>query len=411
MTGSRENLASPSRFITRPGLIIFSVAVILRLYLLFAVPLYPARGFVPGYNDEPLHLQYVMHMASGGGWPTWADSPDSLNYLTDAYIHPPTYYIISATVYRLFQHFNVGFGLYGARLVSMLFGLTAGLFIYRTASLWFSDRRIAVGALAAGLLAPNAVIFTSVVTNDALLYCLAALAIHSLALCRLGRGGAVREVLSGAFIAAAVWAKMSGLTLIPLAWFAAPPQAPAGDRWLSRARVLLVAVMLIMPLLLRNVTNYGQLVPGQSTPLSEKYWPEQAVGVSGGALSHPLPAAATCLRLAAVPLMQAWGSFPEKSVSLMWVLFWGIVLGAGIHRSLFRPPRGYLFPAAVILVLTGFIWHNIRLYQVEFRLLTPAFPALATLSSLGADRLKMPPLLQALLWFLPILLLPVFYRI
>ncbi len=392
----------------RPVLIVIVVAVVLRVLFLIAIPLYPDRNILPGYNDEPLHLQYVRHIAEGGGWPTWIDSADSLNFLTDAYIHPPTYYILTAPVYKLFRNFGSSAGLYGARLTSLLFGLIAGIFIYRTAQMWFKDERIAIGALTAGLLAPNSVIFTSIVTNDALLYCLSALAIYSLSMCRLGKGGSIRQILTGAFIAAAVWAKMSGLTLIPLAWFAASPEASTGDRWMARLQVFLVAIMLIMPLLLRNLSNYGQFVPGQSAPLSEEYWPQQAVGVSGGAIHHPIPAVMTFLRLAAVPLMDVWGSILEKSVSLLWILLWGAVFLLGVYKSIRMKPRKNMLLAAIALVAVGFIWHNVKLYQVEFRLFTPAFPALAVVTAMGASQTRLSLILQGLLWIVPLILLPFF---
>jgi len=370
------------------------------------MPEYPDRTILPGYNDEPLHLHYVKHMASGGDWPIW--SPDSLNHLTDAYIHPPVYYSFTAPAFKLGEWIKTGWGLYAARLVSVIFGIVAGLFIYRIALLWFDDRSIAAGALAAGLLAPNAIMFTSIVTNDSLLYCFSALAIHSLVQCRLGKSGVWRDVLTGGYIAAAVWVKMSGLTLIPLAWFAASPAARAGDRWLRRVRVFLIAIMLIMPLLLRNVAFYGSFVPGQRTPLSEEYWPEKAVGAYGGAVSHPISAVKTCLRLAAVPLMDVWGSIFEKGFSMLWVLVGGGVFLAGVHLLIGRPPRDYIFVMAVALVVMGFIWHNIRLYQVEFRLMMPAFPAMAMLAAKGAAELKIPVWVQVIFWCLPILLMPFF---
>ena len=389
-------------------LLIFLVALLLRIGVMALMPLYPARDVLPGYNDEPLHLHYVEHIAAGNSWPIWTESGDSLNYLTDAFIHPPTYYSISAPMYRLFEVVQDGWGLYGVRIMSMIFGLIAGLMIYHTALLAFNDSRIATGAMAAGLLAPNAVIFTSITTNDALLYCFSAMALHSLIYLRLGKGGITRELLTAGFIAAAVWTKMSGLTLIPLAWFAAQPWAEAPKRWRSRVRVLLLVIMLIMPLMARNIAHYGQIVPGQRTPLAEEYWPEQAVGGSGGGVTHPVDSVKLLLRYAAVPLMDVWGSLPEKGVSLLWTLFWLVIFSTGACLQIRRKPLDYLYVAAILLVVLGLIYHNLKLYQVEFRLLTPAFPAMAIITSIGADRLKIPPLIQGFIWCVPLILIPFF---
>jgi len=392
-----------------PVLLILLIAFTVRLYLLIALPLYPDKGILPGYNDEPLHLHYVEHIASGGEWPTWIASPDSLNYLTDAYVHPPLYYSIGVPFFRLGEKINDGLGLYSVRLLSIILGLIAGLFIYRTTLLLFNDRYTAISALAIALLAPNAVFFTSIVTNDALLYCLSALTLHSLVICHRGGCNALRQVITGSFIAASIWSKMSGLTLLPLAWFAAAPSGAKEQRWRSKARVFIVAVMLIMPLVARNIINYGQPVPGQQKPLADQYWPEKAVGVAGGAVLHPVQAVKTCLRLAAVPLMDLWGSRLEKGTSAIWLAFWGIVLLTGLISILLKPPRDYLLPAALGCVILGFIWHNIHLYQVEFRLLMPAFPALAVISARGAGSLKLPIAIQIILLLMPTVLLTFFH--
>ncbi len=401
-----RNVGAPRLSFRRAFLTILILAVLLRLFILLFLPLYPERGILPGYNDEPLHLQYVRHMASEGNWPIWESSPDSLNYLTDAYVHPPLYYSITSRVYKLSEHITEGGGLYGARLLSIIFGLIAGLFIYHTALLYFRDSNIALSAFAAALLMPNTILFTGIVTNDALLYCMAALAIHSLVLCRSGGKNILREIITGGFIAAAVWTKMSGLTLIPLAWFAANPESRNRNRWLTRVRVFIIAIMLIMPLLLRNISGYGQFVPGQRTPLSEEYWPQQAVGVSGGGIHHPVKATMTWLRLAVVPLMDVWGSLQEKILSVLWIIVWGAVFLFGSYLLLREKPPDYFLLSIVLLVMVGFIWHNIRLYQVEFRLLMPAFPVLAMITAKGAASLRIPIMIQMVIWCLPILLLP-----
>ncbi|MDP8240108.1 MAG: hypothetical protein P9X24_13545 [Candidatus Hatepunaea meridiana] len=372
------------------------------------MPLYPASHILPGYNDEPLHLQYVKFIGSGGGLPVWEYSSDSLNYLTDAYIHPPAYYFLTVPFYTIAETLQEGWGLYGPRFVSIIFGLIAGFFIYKTALLWFKDERIATGALAAGLLAPNAVFFTSIVTNDSLVYCLSAIAVFYVVLCRLSRGEVSKQIITAVFIAGAVWAKMSGLTLIPLAWFAASPDLPNRDKWLVRVRILLVIIVLISPLLIRNLVVYDQFVPGQRTPLADEYWPEHAVGVSGGAVFHPVSAIATCLRLSAVPFMDIWGSLLEKGISSTWVLFWGCILLLGTYRMIRKKPKDYTLLATVALVVIGFLWHNIGLYQVEFRLFMPAFPAMAVIVASGAAAMRLPSLVQALLWCLPLLLMPFF---
>jgi 4-amino-4-deoxy-L-arabinose transferase-like glycosyltransferase len=243
-------------------------------------------------------------------------------------------------------------------------------------------------------------LFTSIVTNDALLICLAAMCFHSLILTRRGMGGAGRQVMTGLLMAGAVWAKMSGLVLLPLAWFAVPRGAATGERWAGRVRVLFVAIIVIAPLVAWNQAHYGSPVP--FTPVN---MPEETLGVKGGAVFHPLMAVKIWLRTAASPLDAVWGPLVERLVSLTWVVLWGGLTAVGWLTLMRTERKDYLLPAMIAFAMLGFVFYNVTRFQVEFRLLGPAFPALAVLASVGAGSARLKPLTQALLWLAPLVLL------
>ena len=382
---------------------LFIIGALLRLGFVFMAPMYPVAGVVPGYNDEPLHLFYVQHLASGGGWPIWGVSADSSQHLAGEFTQPPLYYALAASPYKLGEALQTGWGLYLVRLLSVICGLLAALFTHRMATLLFreeSGKIIAAGVLAAMLLAPNAVVFSSLVTNDALLMALSALALYSIVRCRESGVSVARQFLTGLFIAAAVWTKLSGLLLIPLVWFAAPSESSPNQKWALRVRIGLVALMGIMPLLAWNLAHYGHLMP--RTP---GYEPESVLGIAGGALYHPLMALKIYLRTAAQPLDAVWGSLPEKLTSLVWVIIWGGLTAFGALLLIKQRTAPLLLALAGIVIL-GFVYRNISLFQVEFRTHAPAFPALAVMAGVGAARAGLNLPTQAILWLTPLIIMP-----
>jgi len=384
-------------------LALIGLGLALRLSFAWMTPLFPDRSILPGYNDEPLHLFYVQHLAAGGGIPVWGVSADTSEHLAGEFTQPPLYYATASSPYKLGEALHNGWGMYLARLVSVICGLVAALFTYRIATLWFRNdggNVIALGAFAAMLLAPNAVVFSSIVTNDALLMALSALSLYSIIRCRSESTSVTRQFLTGLFIAAAVWTKLSGLLLIPLIWFAAPPEASPNFKWALRLRIGLVAVMGVMPLFAWNLAHYGHIIP--RTP---GYDPESVLGITGGAVHHPVMALKIWLRTAAQPLDAVWGSLPEKLVSLVWVVIWGGVTTFGAF-TLLKGKTGGLFLTSAALLLLAFIYRNIGLFQVEFRTLAPAFPALAVMAGVGAAGANLSVITQVILWVTPLVILP-----
>ena len=371
----------------------------IRLVFVIFTPLYPNEQILPGYNDEPLHLKYVSFVASERKLPVWTKSNDDARQVIDQYVQPPLYYTLSAPFFALGEFLNRGSGLYLVRFFSLIFGLVAGWFTYRLALLCSKDERLALGAAAAVLFSPNGVVFTSLVTNDALLLCLSAMVLYMIVRSRVGDTTIKHQVLIGLLAGCAVWTKMSGLLLLPLILLAVPDESTRRDRWFIRIRVFSAAVIVIIPLVVWNYIRYAQVIP-----LAAGYSPEEVLGVSGGAVNYPIMAAKIWIRTAAIPFDSVWGSLPEKLVSAIWTLWWGSLTLAGGY--LLIRSSDWIFPAVVMTVVAGFIIHNIDMFQVEFRLLTPAFPALAVLAARGASVVRVNPAIQAVLWAIPLIVLP-----
>jgi len=390
------------RKISRPFLALLAAGLILRLSLIFTNPLYPAQGSLPGYNDEPLHLEYVKFLSQWNRLPVWFAEESVVNPLVDEFSQNPLYYILAVPFFRLGELFGAGAGLYGVRLLSTGLGLMFGLLVYWSALRLWSSEQAALAALASALFSPNALLITSLVTNDAGLLCLSAAAFYSLLLVRDGIGGTLRQGITGIYFGFAFWMKASALAIFPAALLAAnsDPASSGGERWLSRWRTAIVAIAVAVPVVVWQFANYGWLFPD-----NPRYAPEAASGVVGGATAHPIAAAKAFLRYAAQPWDALWGKGIEQIFSFVWLLGAITLLIVGAMFLWTRKER-LILAAPIGLTLAAFIAHNIALFQVEFRLLIPAFLPLALIVGAGATRLKIPLAVQALFWSGPILAAP-----
>lgn len=384
--------------------LVLLIGLSVRLFFAFYVPLYPAVKPFPGYNDEPLHLYYVQHIASGNGWPIWEQSTDSLSNLTDSFVQPPLYYSLVTPMFNIGKLFSSK--LLFSRLFSVLCGILTALLVYRMALFRSKSESIALASFAVIMLAPNSVIFSSIVTNDALIMLTSALFIYLL----IQHGGKPLAVsgimILGLSLSVAVWSKMSGLTLIPLVWFAVRNEKSKSLQWIKIAATLTVVVICISPLLRWNIANYGEPIPGQTHQLASEYWPPEASGMSGGVVYHPLTGIKHWLRLAVIPFDALWGGW-ERWFSLLWAVIFSGVFLFGAYQIITDRREGMMYVVGFILVAVGFIWHNIHLFQVEFRLFAPAFPAMAVIAAVGMERLKISIPGQVIIWVTPFVVMVV----
>jgi len=189
-----------SRHTSHPLIILLVAGALIRLFFVFAVPLYPAQTALPGYNDEPLHLEYIRYIVKWDRLPVWRAEVSDANPLTGEYVQPPFYYLLCNTAFRFGEMLREGAGLYGARLLSLLLGLVAGLFVYWSARRITGSEPAALAAFIPIMFSPNTVFFSALVTNDAALACVCSMAFHSLLLNREGYGGSMRQVKTGVYL-------------------------------------------------------------------------------------------------------------------------------------------------------------------------------------------------------------------
>ncbi|MFH0764896.1 MAG: hypothetical protein V2A61_00600 [Calditrichota bacterium] len=369
------------------------------------IPLYPSAGILPGYNDEPLHLHYIRTLSETASRPVYHPSAEAADSLTGEFMQPPLYYALAAPLWKLGESFHPGGGLFGARLVSLLCGLLAALLGYRAILLITNNYKLAVSAGSALLFAPNAVIFTSIVTNDALVMAFGALLFYSIARCQRESASSLRQVMSGLYLAAGVWSKLSALALFPLIWYVAPRNAPPKTQWSARLRAFLAATALILPLLAWNAIHYGHVLVNGGHPISTRYSPEAVMGEPGNAADHPLKAVKIMLRTAVQPLPEVWGSFIEKAASSVWLVWWIAVFIIGLIISIKSKSQDGLFLIAILGLTGAFIWRGFQTFQVEFRLFMPVFIALAAISARALTKMRIPLGMQVFLWVFPLVVL------
>ncbi len=377
--------------------IILTAGIILRLILVFALPLYPEETFLPGYNDEPMHLNYVRYIAENKRLPVWTEEESKANPLVDEFPQSPLYYVIAAPAYRLGEWIKPGGGIIGARMVSVLFGVAGSLIVYWICLKIIGKRRAALAGMAFVTFSPNMALFTSLVTNDSLLYCLSALSFASIIALREFVGGSLRQIKTGLVLGLAVWAKISALSLYPLAWLVVGEETRWRDAWRARLRVFIAVGVVILPLVVWNLVQYGQFIPTVSITT-----PEESRGIGGAGVEHPVTAITCLARTAAQPLEQVWGSIPEKLMTTIWVVIGAIGLSVGALSLKHSPSRwlifwGLLFPVAAL------IFYNFRFFQIEARLLFPAMAPLAVIVAAGMSRLKIPIGWQCVIWGAPLI--------
>jgi 4-amino-4-deoxy-L-arabinose transferase-like glycosyltransferase len=211
--------------------------------------------------DEPGHIIYVQSLALDGRLPAISRDETDDTYLPDAARtheahHPPAYYALAATVWRLFAGLPdrsvsyvggspgelVSFTVPGAvrpvRLFSVLLGAMTLLLTWACARTVFPDRP-AIWLGAVGLLAftPMFTYVTGVINNDPLLHCFFAATAWQWA--RALRLGASRQdvVILGVLLAAAVNVKETALALVPLSALVLALEPGAASRRQRIARI------------------------------------------------------------------------------------------------------------------------------------------------------------------------------
>lgn len=401
------------------GILLFFYFLLGLGYLLLIPPWYGA--------DELAHYGYVRHLAEGRGIPLLgqAEYPGGPSY--EAH-QPPLYYCLLVPFYLLSRSLPEVFQAYLLRSLSLLLGgvtLLITFFLVRYLCPQTPEKALYSVTLF-GL--PAVVSLFASVNNDALILLLSALGLwlNVQLFCQGVRWGRVFGV--GLVSGLAVWAKMSGLSLVLVGLFSL---LLAGERgggkglkkvfgqgWGIFVGVYLIIVLLISgPWLMRNSRVYGDPLAARQvesfflqrgTPTPEYFY--QRMGFSAGTY---------WLFVGQWFIRSFVGAFPGRGNHFIFLptplygffwLLWGLSALRSLLKAFSLPQRGEgflkspLIPLWLIflLITAGYLRLNSQVFWAQARYLFPALPFFCYVwGGLG----DFPPLLRKFLLGLGLALL------
>ena len=387
---SRKN--SAANFPLKPVWRILGLALGLRLLFLIAVPAeyhdIPHR--LSAFNDEAAHYNYVRQMAEHDLRPLQIHSireaqPRGLQDYE--YYQPPLFYRLAGYLENILP--ETMRGIYSARALNLMLGLLLILTVGRVLQLVNFDYAVPGMLLLTAL--GSVVFFSAVVTNDVLLWLLSALFAYYSLLSMKEPDWRKRAAL-GLCFAAALWTKLSALTLLPamlLALYFSFKTRKWGLRIIFTLLWTLFALCWTYPLFRENLRFYGELLP-------------LSVGMGEG---QDIFAQISLKRLYLVTNYLAHTFyFPFENYWIGWVqavifLAMGLASLGVIYlaiRKLISDYRdsdvfikkGYLFLGLCLAgALGGLTMMILRFSQSEARLTFTALPAICLLLISGFDRL------------------------
>ena len=240
----------------KPALAIFLLAFVFRVPFVFLTPAWQAP-------DEYSHFWVAQEIAKSSEYPV-----ASFSFPEYEAHHPPMYYIVAGSILRLVDS-NVQYssapdtlpaGLVILRLFSALLGSLTCVIIYRFTRLLFDDERlIPLWAAVFACLLPSWVGVSSSVNNDTLTALVSAVCLLMLA----NRKWTPTIALTAGLLAgAALSTKLSALAL-PIIAMVRITQLNGTDQK-TRLHLGFIAVtgclVGLLPLLVRNITIYNQLI-------------------------------------------------------------------------------------------------------------------------------------------------------
>lgn len=387
-------------------LIVVGLAV--RLAIFLGMPLWPQTNLFPGYNDEPHHLNYVREVAKGTVWPRFQPELGGITEnFTAEFLQPPLYYHLVSPLWSLAESIQEGYGFWGARLGSLMLAALGILFLIRASRMGGLSPPGPIYLLTLTLTFPPFVLFTTLVTNDALLFTVSAILWWRLVR-SVDQETNFGSLLTTTFwVGAATWTKLSGALwalMLPIYLFykTHPVHKPPLSKGLLHLLFAVLALIIICaPLSLWYYTQYGTLLPIEPYP---HFSPSAVADVERGGLFYPMRIVKYCLRSMVVPLPDVWGRVGEKLVSLAYASLTTIFIFLGLIACYRHSQPNLLYGGGLILaVILGFLVFNIPQYQAEFRLLMPASPALLTFIAMGAEKVSIPFTVW-IWWWVPIYL-------
>jgi hypothetical protein len=379
----------------------FVLAAAVRLYFAFTAPLepYQVTGKLSVYNDEPAHRSVVEYWVDYDRHPSRGVDPDKplpmepgdIVARTGEDFQPPLYYMVGSVVFRLGKLLRLPEPWIMVRCLSVLFGLIALYYVWLSVRLIGSHAESTAVLLFGGFLLSQ-VRFTSIVSNDSLLWAISA-AVFYLILRRLGSEIRTRErVVLIVLLVAGLWVKLSFFPLVlvlPVAWLLTRrSERNAGfPVW-----ELVIPLVCWIPWLVWNRVHWGEVFP---------------VAVGFGAPTMPFQGVQRLvatgiymLRSFWFPFDDIWGGEWRPVVFVVIGLVVVIILVLSVLEIIRRIEIRRIFPQVTpgsriigvsllifVLVLGSFVWLNLHYYQCEARLLFPAFTPIVFFLVLGSRRL------------------------
>lgn len=389
-------------------LILFVYAVMATLYAVYTPPWQAP--------DEPAHYNYIRALAEERSLPIIEEGDYDQEYLSRLTSQkfppqlsvaplryedhqPPLYYLLAVPVYLLFHG-----ALIPLRLLSVALGLLLLTVVHRLARTLFPDRPLlALAATAFIALLPQHVAMDAAVNNDALAELVLATALW------MAVRPNPRPWPLGTVVGLALLTKTTAYVALPVALLALwwdGTRMKADERTPSprtrphpvyaaaqTGRMLLAALLLAGPWLIRNATVYGWTDPlglarhnavVQGQPRTAEWLAQYG----------PLGLA---LRFLRTTFQSFWGQFGWMGVpmhppvylalaalsALLGLAWW---LDRRRHRLTPLQRRGtLLLTLSAALTLLSYLWYNLTFVQHQGRYLFPALVPLALAGALGLE--------------------------
>lgn len=405
------------------------------LYALFHSAAYALSNPVFESPDEPGHLQYVNHIAAGGRLPNQY-LPDQ--FMAEGHQHPLYYLGAGLTLRALggpikvalprnprgganpqFDHRYQAFAggrdrvlfyalrLFGSAMVGAI-ALLTGLAARRLMPLGH------VWMLAPFMVAslPELAYIGSSVSNDGLVALFGAAAVYAGVRCSLEPERRRRWISLGIWLGLAVLAKKSALALVPASLLLVAALAVGGTPKrklaLNAAQAALAALLLVSPVILRNLALYHEPLGNQMeiATLQDLVFPQDLHSRHFRVLFPDIVPRSFVAHF-------GWMIVAVNPV-YVWPVVRGILgsailsLGALLDSS--RRAAALFCWAAFLSNLAGLVYYNLIFPQAQGRLLFASVAALALLCALGGHevsrRVRLPykgvllvPVVIWLLWF------------
>lgn len=393
------------------------------IFLLYAVLGTLYAVYTPPWQapDEPAHYNYIRALAEDRALPVIEEGDYDQEYLSRLTSQkfppelsiaslryedhqPPLYYLLALPVYLLF-----GGALIPLRLFSVVLGLLLLTVVYRLARDLFPDRPFrALAATALIAFLPQHVAMTAAVNNDALAELVLATALW------LALRPNPRPWPLGAVVGLALLTKTTAYVALPVALLAlwwggarmnvderggsairARPR-PALYVAAQTGRLLLAALLLAGPWLVRNATVYGWTDPlglarhnavVQGQPRTAEWLAQYGPG-------------GLAIRFIRTTFQSFWGQFGWMGVPMHPPIYLALavlsaLLGVGFlawwldrRRPRLTPGQrrgAILLTFSATLTVLSYLWYNLTFVQHQGRYLFPALVPLALAGALGLE--------------------------